>query len=337
MPPVRQITPRKRAAIIALSKTGMNYKDIAGEYGISKSGVGHIVKRFKDTGRADIKKRSGRPKVTTSADDRFIKRCVTVNPFISSNDIKQELPFLRCHSRTISRRLSDKFGLKSRRAAKKPLLTAIQRKNRLNFCTKYKNWTTDMWRKVTFSDESTFQQFGSYRHWVRRPVGARYVPRYTTPTIKHPQKQMVWGCFSAVGRGSLYFINTKDTVNADRYIDILSSKLKTSMTIACTTVFQQDNAPAHTAKTVKKWFKDNGVEVLDWPGNSPDLNPIENLWKILKRKLAQKAPKNMTDVRYWITKVWCTEISPELCQSLVNSMPKRICDVIKNKGYSTKY
>ena len=337
MPPVHQVTPRKRAGIIALSKTGMKYKDIAAEYGISKAGVGHIVKRFKDTGSADVKKRSGRPKVTTPADDRLIKRCVRVNPFISCKEIKQELPFLRCHSRTVSRRLSDKFGLRSRHAAKKPLLTVIQRKKRLNFCAKYKNWTPAMWSKVTFSDESTFEQFGSYRHRVRRPIDSRYDPRYTIPTMKHPQKQMIWGCFSAFGRGSLYFIDPKETVNAERYIDILSMKLKTSMRIAGTNVFQQDSAPAHTAKTVKKWFDDNGVEVLDWPGNSPDLNPIENLWRILKRKLAQKAPKNLADVRYWLTKIWCTEISRDLCQSLVNSMPKRINDVIKNKGYSTKY
>jgi transposase len=337
MPRVKQITPRKRAAVIALSKTGMKYADIAAQCGISKPGVGHIVKRFKDTGSGDIKQRSGRPKITSPGDDRLIRRYAQVNPFISSTEIKREMPCLRCHSRTICRRLSDTFGMKGRRAAKKPLLTKIQRQKRLNFCAKYKHWTAAMWRQVTFSDESTFEQFGSYRQWVRRPVGTRYEPRYTTATVKHPQKQMVWGCFSGAGRGSLYFINANETVNANRYIDILSSKLKTSMTIAGTTVFQQDSAPAHTAKTVQKWFKDNGVKVLDWPGNSPDLNPIENLWKILKRKLSQKAPQNMTDVRYWLTKIWCTDISLELCQSLVDSMPRRISDVIKNKGYSTKY
>ena len=71
MPPVHQITPRKRAAIVVLSRTGMKYKDIATEYGISKSGVGHIVKRFKDTGKCDIEKRSGRPKITSPGDDRL--------------------------------------------------------------------------------------------------------------------------------------------------------------------------------------------------------------------------------------------------------------------------
>ncbi len=57
-------------------------------------------------------------------------------------------------------------------------------------------------------------------------------------------------------------------------------------------IFQQDLAPAHTAKSTKSWLNDHGVGVLDWPANSPDLNPIENLWDIVKRKMRNKRPTN---------------------------------------------
>ncbi len=57
-------------------------------------------------------------------------------------------------------------------------------------------------------------------------------------------------------------------------------------------IFQQDLAPAHTAKTTKSWLNDHGVGVLDWSANSPDLNPIENLWGIVKRKMRNKRPKH---------------------------------------------
>ncbi len=61
-------------------------------------------------------------------------------------------------------------------------------------------------------------------------------------------------------------------------------------------IFEQDLAPAHTAKGTKSWFNDHGVTVLDWPANSPDLTPIENLWGIVKRKMRDTRPKNADDL-----------------------------------------
>ncbi len=62
-------------------------------------------------------------------------------------------------------------------------------------------------------------------------------------------------------------------------------------------IFQQDLAPAHTAKSTKSWLNDQMVGVLDWPANSPDLNPIKNLWGIVKRKMRNKRPKNADELK----------------------------------------
>ena len=102
-------------------------------------------------------------------------------------------------------------------------------------------------------------------------------------------------------------------------------------------LLQQDSAPAHTANKVRNWLVSNRIEVLEWPGNSPDLNPIENLWMILKRKVRLHQPKNMQDLIYNIKRVWCTEITAELCRKLVDSMPNRLKNVLKHKGFATKY
>ncbi len=102
-------------------------------------------------------------------------------------------------------------------------------------------------------------------------------------------------------------------------------------------IFQQDLAPAHTAKGTKSWFNDHGVAVLDWPANSPDLNPIENhLWAIIKRKMRDTRPNNADDLKAAIKATWAS-ITPEQCHRLIGSMPRRINAVIHAKGGTTKY
>ncbi len=101
-------------------------------------------------------------------------------------------------------------------------------------------------------------------------------------------------------------------------------------------LFQQDLAPAHTAKGTKSWFNDHGVTVLDWPANSPDLNLINNLWGIVKKNMRDTRPNNADDLKATVKETWAS-IPPQQCHKLITSMPCRIEAVIKAKGAPTKY
>ena len=81
----------------------------------------------------------------------------------------------------------------------------------------------------------------------------------------------------------------------------------------------------------------HGVDVMDWPGNSPDLNPIENLWQRLKILVAKEKPSNKTKLIEAIIKSWFHIITAQELAKLVESMPRRCRAVIKSKGYATKY
>ncbi|XP_057203514.1 ER membrane protein complex subunit 8 isoform X3 [Triplophysa rosa] len=101
-------------------------------------------------------------------------------------------------------------------------------------------------------------------------------------------------------------------------------------------LYHQDLAPAHSAKATSTWFKDHGIPVLNWPANSPDLNPIENLWGIVKRKMRYARPNNAEELKATIRATWAL-ITPEQCHRLIDSMPRRIAAVIQAKGAPTKY
>jgi ATP:corrinoid adenosyltransferase len=101
--------------------------------------------------------------------------------------------------------------------------------------------------------------------------------------------------------------------------------------------FQQDNVPCHTANRCKEWFNAHGVQVLSWPAQSPDLNPIENLWQQIKVLIARNKPTSKANLIEEIVKAWYRVITPERLESLVNSMPRRCKAVIASKGWPTKY
>ena len=134
---------------------------------------------------------------------------------------------------------------------------------------------------------------------VWRPPGtAPHLP-HTIYKVKHGGDSiMLWGCFSAAGTGRLVAIEKK--MNATKYIDILDKNLFQSvhnLRMGRRFTFQQANNPKHTAKITEEWFQNNSVNVVECLSQSPDLNPIEHLWRNLKMAVHQRPPPNLTELR----------------------------------------
>jgi transposase len=152
---------------------------------------------------------------------------------------------------------------------------------------------------------------------------------------------MFWGCFSVLGLGPL--VALEGNQNQHTYKELLKEYLVPEIRAAkdyfdVDMTFMQDNAPCHKTKMISDFLARNRIPVLDWPPSSPDINPIENLWSIIKRKRQKKfgVPATATELIEQIYSIW-EELDVELCQKLSNSVEKRLLEVIRLNGRPTKY
>lgn len=334
------LSTEKAAQAVVLCEEGLTQRSIANRLGVNQSTIQRCLRRHKETGLFTNRRNAcGRKRLTSKRTDHLIRRIAVANPTCSSSFIATQLPKEdQLSARTIRHRLQHDFKLKAYRPAGKPKLSPKNIRDRLAFCRRYKNWTVDQWKQVLFSDETAVRQFANYTFHVRRPPGERFNRRYTIPKVKQSPTTMIWGCIAASGRGGLWIMPPNSTIKSSTYLDILKEKLPTWMALRNCRILQQDNAPVHSAKCVKEWLREEGYTLLEkWPGSSPDLNPIENCWVVLKKKVAKLNPTSQNDLRSKIKIVWSHYIKQEYCESLVESMPSRIKAVLKAGGGHSKY
>jgi DDE superfamily endonuclease len=195
---------------------------------------------------------------------------------------------------------------------------------------------------MVFSDESRFRLFhndGRVRVW--RKVGERYHRECLAPTLKHGGGSvMVWGCISWWGVGPLVVV--EGTLNKKGYVSLLGSHLvpylKQVKEKCPDVMFQDDNATCHVSGYTTLWRERHGIDRTDWPPNSPDLNPIENLWDHLGRQIRKRTPlpTSLPALTAALQEEWA-KIPLDVVRNLITTMQSRTTEVIKAKGWHIRY
>ncbi len=264
----------------------------------------------------------------------------------------RELLNLKISSRTIRRRLQEEHIRKwrTRGCAK---LTQRVADERLKWAMKYKDFTPEDWSYVVFTDEVSVEKGDDITDiWVFHRLGERdkCLPQHVKSHVRTTASLMLWGCFAGCFKGPLVPIYGQQT--AETYIQLLQEYLVPFITEILPendifdAIFQQDNAPTHKACITMEFLHQQGFIVMNFPPNSPDMNPIEHLWAALKKELFHRFPDTADlpgrpeAVRRALAErlmiVWA-EIGEDIMNALIDSMPRRVQAVIEAKGWYTKY
>jgi len=329
---IDQLTTVERAAIVTLHGIGWTGRDIALEIHCDEHAVTRWLHRWEETRSLEDSERSGRPRCTTDDTDQDIMLHSDTHVTDVPKDIQRALD-LDCSVRTIRRRLNEI-----------DLHSCVQRaeheniRARISFAEGYSRWTEDDWATVLFSDETHFYLGHQSREYVQRPPGTALDPKYMRKD-NQPLKGKVslWGCICASGLGhaELY----AESLDAKHYQTILGLNLVSSAHQFWPREqwwFQQDNASQHTAGTSREWFHNHGIDLIEWPAWSPDLNPIEELWHDLKQRVYKHKPTTMEQLERFVTEEWAaTDLN--FIARICRNMPHRLQAVIANNGHKIPY
>ena len=334
------LTPQQVDAIKIMVANKKSNGAIATSLGLKKSTATYVAAIARRPNGPARKDNRGRPKALSERELRGLRRLVKDAPFGSVAEIAEKLnaertsaaagPSLRPVSVYAVRRAVKGRGLSSCAPAKKAFVSPANMVKCLQWGKDHESWTYN-WAFVFFSNESSFLVRQPQARRVWRQSGQRYTSANLRPTFKSGRESvMVWGGFSSMRRTPL--VRMGGSMNASSYSELLKNEvvhyLCADFGAPDGVLFQEDLAPCHTAKACKAVKLELGLKVLPGVGQSSDLNPIENAWTELERRLRKRstALKTKDELFSALQQEWAA-IPSSYFKKLVESMPRRVQSV----------
>ena len=326
----------KRQRIVSLWHDGRKAPTIArilAQEGLpaSRQGVQKFLKKYTESGAIGRQEGSGRKSKITAEVRRLVDEKMVEDDETTAKELKKMLAEHGHHvGETTALKCRTELGWTRRGSAYCQMIREVNKGKRLEWARKNQG---DDFSNAIFSDETTVQ-IETHRRFCCTKSGLK--PRYK-PRPKHPTKVHVWAAISKKGRSGICIF--EGCMDAVAYTGILERALLPMIEKLYPNGhrFIQDNDPKHTSALAQQFFIDHGVNWWRTPPESPDCNPIENLWHELKEYLRREVkPRNKEELIRGILAFWETVDIAKCCR-YINHLSKVLPKVIECEGGPSGY
>ena len=309
---------RLKAAV--LREEGVSWRVIAKKLKVTVSFAQKWAARYQSSGNVKRQEGSGRKRKYDGTMPKMIKEKMSQKRWRSSRKIASRFGAEtgKKVSHATVQRYAARLGLRPFHRRRRPLLTDLQKLNRLKFA---KSHAGENWKNVLFVDESLFELYpkGNLKNDVVWSTSATEVP--ALPQVTHSPSVLVCGGVSYYGKSPLYFFER--SINAPEYLKVLRRCLVPAAQKLFgrrAWVLVHDRATSHTAKSVGLWVKQKKLRLCLLPAKAPDVNIIEKVWAVMKEKVSQADPHSVKALKAAMRKAW-REIPLEMLQHLAQRVP----------------
>ena len=331
----------QRNQAIGMLTAGMSVRHVARNMNCHWSTIIDLRNRYRQQGNVSDRPRSGRPRVTTPNQDRYIQLTHARDRFLPATATARQT--VGNHNRPINehtvRRRLHAYGMRSRRPYVGNILTRRHKQARLAWANAHLRWPRQQWATVLFTDESKFNlSYADGRARVYRRPRERYAQCCVVEVNRFGGGGvMVWAGISRDFKTDLHIVQGRLNArnNRDNILQPIAVPFIRNNGLA---LLQQDNARPHTARITMDFLRQQGVNVLPWPAYSTDLNPLEHLWDELGRRVHARPvqPQTIRQLEIALRQEWAG-IPQNTVRRYVLSMRRRCEAVTGALGGHTRY